>query len=46
MEIWGGKKSDFFSKISIYLSLGFHNGHPSYRRTIQLSKENIKHFKT
>ncbi len=35
-----------WSKIAIYLSLGLHKGRPSYRRSLQLSKENIKHFKT
>jgi hypothetical protein len=30
----------------IYLSLGLHKGCSSYRRSLQLSKENIKHFKT
>ncbi len=34
------------SKIAIYLSLGLHKGRTSYRRSIQLSKENIQHFKT
>ncbi len=28
------------------LTLGFHKEHPSYRRSIQPSKENIQHFKT
>jgi hypothetical protein len=28
-----------------YLSLGLLQGHPSYRRTLQPSKENIQHFK-
>jgi hypothetical protein len=32
-------------KIAIYISLGLHKGHPSYRRSFQLSKENIQHFK-
>jgi hypothetical protein len=36
----------FKSKIAIYLSLCLYNGHPSYRRSLQPSKENIKHFKT
>ncbi len=36
----------FFSKTTIYLSLGLHKGRPSYRRSLQLSKENIKYFKT
>ncbi len=35
------KKTIFF-----YLSLGLHKGRPSYRRSIQPSKENIQHFKT
>ncbi len=33
------------SKIAIYLSLGLHKGRPSYRRSLQPSKENIQHFK-
>ncbi len=32
-------------KIAIYLSLGLHKGRPSYRRSLQFSKENIQHFK-
>ncbi len=32
-------------KITIYLSLGLHNENPSYKRNIQISKENIQHFK-
>ncbi len=36
----------FWSKIAIYLSLGLHKGHPSYRRSLLPSKENIQHFKT
>ncbi len=36
----------FWSKIAIYLSLGLHKGRPSYRRSLQPSKENIQHFKT
>jgi hypothetical protein len=40
------KKIIFFkSKIAIYLSLGLHNGRPSYRRSLQPSKENSQHFK-
>jgi hypothetical protein len=35
----------FLSKIAIYLSLGLHKGRPSYRRSLQPSKENIQHFK-
>jgi hypothetical protein len=33
-------------KNAIYLSLGLHEGRPSYRRSLQPSKENIQHFKT
>ncbi len=41
------KKLNFFgSKPTIYLSLGLHKGRPSYKRSIQLSKENNQHFKT
>ncbi len=36
----------FKSKIAIYLSLGLHKVCPSYRRSLQLSKEAIQHFKT
>jgi hypothetical protein len=36
----------FVSKTTIYLSLGLHKGFPSYRRSLQPSKENIQHFKT
>ncbi len=36
----------FGSKTTIYLSLGLHKGRPSHRRSLQLSKENIQHFKT
>jgi hypothetical protein len=32
----------FGSKTTIYLSLGLHKGRPSYRRSLQLSKENIQ----
>jgi hypothetical protein len=35
-----------FIKTTIYLSLGLHKGRPSYKRSLQLSKENIHHFKT
>ncbi len=41
-----GENKKIWSKITIYLSLGLHKGRPSYRRTLQLSKENIQHFKT
>jgi hypothetical protein len=42
------KKFNFFfiSKTTIYLSLGFHKERSSYRRSFQLSKEAIQHFKT
>ncbi len=36
----------FWSKTTIYLSLGLHKEHPSYKRRIQLSTEAIQHFKT
>jgi hypothetical protein len=42
-----GKKFIFIgSKIAIYLSLGLHNVRPSNRKSLQLSKENMQHFKT
>jgi len=40
------KKKIFWSKTTIYLSIGLHNGRLSYKRSLQLSKENIHHFKT
>jgi hypothetical protein len=39
-----GKKITAGSKTTIYLFLGLHKG--SCRKSIQLSKENIQHFKT
>jgi hypothetical protein len=36
----------FLSKTAIYPSLGLHKVHPSDRRSPQLSKEAIQHFKT
>jgi hypothetical protein len=36
----------FKSKTTISLSLGLHKGRPSYKRSLQLSKENIQHLKT
>jgi hypothetical protein len=33
-------------KIAIYVSLGLPKGRPSYRRSLQPSKENIHYFKT
>jgi len=35
----------FLSKITIYSSQGLHKRRPSYRRSLQSSKENIEHFK-
>ncbi len=44
---YSGIKNNFFLIENYdYLSLGFHKGRPSYRRSLQLSKENIQHFKT
>jgi hypothetical protein len=40
------KENCFDKKIAIYLFLGLHKGHPSYKRSLQASKENIQHFKT
>ncbi len=41
------KKEIFFlSKTAIYLSLGLHKVCAGYRRSLQLTKEAIKHFKT
>ncbi len=40
------KKKNFGSKTTIYLSLGLHKERPRYRRSLQLSKETIQHFKT
>jgi hypothetical protein len=34
----------FGTKTTIYLSLGLHKESPSYRRSLQLSKEAIQHF--
>jgi hypothetical protein len=34
------------SKTTIYFSLGLQKGRPSYRRSLQPTKENIQHFKT
>jgi hypothetical protein len=34
------------SKTAIYLSLGLHKVCPGYRRSLQLTKEAIQHFKT
>jgi hypothetical protein len=36
----------FLFFFAIYLSLGLHKVCPSYRRSLQFSKEAIQHFKT
>jgi hypothetical protein len=36
----------FFDQTAIYLSLGLHKVCPGYRRSLQLTKEAIQHFKT
>jgi hypothetical protein len=43
---WKKKKKFFGSKTAIYLSLGLHKVCPGYRRSLQLTKEAIQHFKT
>ncbi len=43
---WNKNKIVFGSKTTIFLSLGLHKKRPSYWRSLQLSKEAIKHFKT
>ncbi len=47
-EFWSRKieKNLQVKKNTICLSLGLHNGRPSYRRSLQPSKDNIQHFKT
>ncbi len=40
------KTAIYLSKTAIYLSLGLHKVCPSYRRSLQLTKEAIQHFKT
>ncbi len=41
------KNNKFFgSKTTIYLSQGLHKGRPSYRRSLQPSKQNIQYLKT
>jgi hypothetical protein len=39
------EKNYLFLKFAMYLSLGLLKGHPSYRRSLKPSKENIQHFK-
>jgi hypothetical protein len=43
-----GKKieKNLLSKTTIYISLGLPKKHTSYKRSLQLPKENIQHFKT
>ncbi len=43
---WKKKKNFLWSKTAIYLSLGLHKVCPGYRRSLQLTKEAIQHFKT
>jgi hypothetical protein len=47
-KITAEKKIRFFlkSKTAIYLCLGLHKVCPGYRRSLQLTKEAIQHFKT
>ncbi len=40
------EKIFFWSKTTIYLFPGLHKGRQSFRRSLQLSKENIQHLKT
>jgi hypothetical protein len=40
------KKICFNQKLQFTLSLGLYKGLSIYRRSLQLSKENIQHFKT
>ncbi len=41
------KEINFFgSKTTLYLLRGLHKGRPSYRKSLQPSKENIQHYKT
>jgi hypothetical protein len=37
---------NYIKKIAIYLSLSLHKDVPSYRRSLQPSKEYSQHFKT
>jgi hypothetical protein len=45
-KITAEKKKIFGSKTTIYLSQGLLKECPSYRRSRQLTKEAIQHFKT
>ncbi len=44
-QIYSWKKI-FGIKTTVYLSLDLRKGRPSYKKRLQLSKENIQHFKT
>jgi hypothetical protein len=46
LKIFAAEIFFFFSKTTIYLSIGLHKKRPSCRRSLQPSKENIQHFKT
>ncbi len=47
LKITAEKKLIFFgSKTTIYISLGLHKERPSYKKSIQVSKEAIQYFKT
>ena len=43
-QITAEKKLSFFDQNFNKISLGILKGHPSYRRSLQPSKENIQHF--
>jgi hypothetical protein len=45
-KITAEKKIVKDKKTTVYLSLGLHKERPSYRRSLQISKEAIQHFKT
>jgi hypothetical protein len=45
-KITAEKNCFWDQKTTIYLSLGLQKERPSYRRSLQLSKEAIQHFKS
>jgi hypothetical protein len=45
-NITAERNNIFLIKIAIYVYLGLHKGPLSYRRSRQLSKVNIQHFKS
>ncbi len=45
-KITAEKKSNFLNQTTINLSPGLHKGRPSYKRSLQLSKENTQQFST